>query len=252
MVNPLDLTGKRILITGASAGIGQATAKLASELGAMVICAGRSEQGLAETQAMLAGGGHRAVQFDLSRTDEIPAWMKTLAAETGPLHGLVHSAGLNRARPLKILAHKDYADIMAINLDAAIALCRGFRQKGVCDGAGGSVVFLSSVAALKGQPSIAAYAASKGALLSLGRTLALELAREKIRVNCLCPGLVKTRMAGQFQSLMTEEAYRQVEASYPLGFGEPEDVANACVFLLSQASRWITGASLVLDGGYSA
>jgi NAD(P)-dependent dehydrogenase (short-subunit alcohol dehydrogenase family) len=251
MVNPLDLTGKHILVTGASSGIGQATAVLLSQLGAKVICAGRSEAGLAETRSMLVGDEHRFVQFELTQIDEIPKWMKALAAEGGPLSGLVHSAGINPTRPLRILTEKDFSAILTINLEAAAALMKGFRQKGVCDG-GGSVVLLSSVAAIKAQPSIAAYAASKGALISLARTLAVELAREKIRVNCVLPALVRTRMTDKFEGAVTPEAFQKVEASYPLGFGTPEDVANAIAFLLSGASRWITGTTLVLDGGYTA
>ena len=251
MVNPLDLSGKRILVTGASAGIGQATAVLLSQLGAHVICAGRSEKGLAETGSMMEGGGHQFVQFELTQVDEIPNWMKTLASEAGLLSGLVHSAGTSNTRPLKILTQKDFSKVLIVNLEAAAALAKGFRQKGVCDG-GGSVVFISSVAAIKGQPSLAAYAASKGGLISLARTLAVELARDKIRVNCVLPALVRTRMADKFESMLTPEAFQKVEATYPLGLGTPLDVANAIAFFLSGASRWITGTSLTLDGGWTA
>lgn len=251
MVNPLDLTGKRILVTGASSGIGQGTALLLSKLGAQVICVGRNEAGLAETQSMLEGAGHQFVRHELAEVEEIPKWMKALAAETGPLAGLVHSAGIFLGRPLKILNQKDFSAVLTVNLTAAAFLAKGFRQKGVRE-ADGSVVFVSSVTALRGQPSGAAYAASKGALISLARTLAVELAKEKIRVNCVLPAMVKTAMIGRYEATLTPEAFREVEASYPLGVGTPEDVANAIAFLLSGASRWITGTTLVLDGGYTA
>jgi len=248
MVNPLDLSGKRILVTGASAGIGQGTAILLSKLGARVICVGRREAGLAETQSMMEGEGHRFVQFDLTQIDEIPKWMKELAADGGLLSGLVHCAGITFARPLRIMTPKDFSAIVTIHLEAAVFLVKGFRQKGVCDG-GGSVVFLSSVAAIRGVPSIAAYAASKGGLISLARTLALELMGEKIRVNCVLPALVQTAMTDHYESMLTPEDFQKVKDGYPMGFGTPEDVANAIAFFLSGASRWITGASLVLDGG---
>jgi NAD(P)-dependent dehydrogenase (short-subunit alcohol dehydrogenase family) len=115
-----------------------------------------------------------------------------------------------------------------------------------------SVVFISSVAALKGQPSLIAYAASKGALISVTRTLAAELAREQIRVNCICPGLVETDMAAQTRALLPASNFDEIQRSYPLDFGRPEDVAHTAAFLLSDASRWTTGTVQVLDGGYLA
>jgi NAD(P)-dependent dehydrogenase (short-subunit alcohol dehydrogenase family) len=249
MFNPLDLSGVRILVTGASSGIGQGTAVLLSRLNAQVVCLGRNAQALAETKARMAHGEHSFFQFDLTAVEEIPGWMKSLAAAVGPLHGLVHCAGVNRVQPLKSLSHSDYSAIMAINLEAAIMLTKGFRQKAVCP-SGGSVVFISSVAALKGEPGIAAYAASKGALLSLARTLALELARDGIRVNCLCPGIVRTPMTDRLKSSFPPEAIANLESRCPPG--TPDDVGYAAAFFLSNAARWITGATLTIDGGYTA
>lgn len=251
MVNPLDLTGQRVLVTGASAGIGQATALLLSRLGAGIVAVGRDAERLNQSVAALEGSGHHPYQQDLSDTAAIPAMLQTIAQETGPLSGLVHCAGVNLPRPLKVLTSRDLTAVHAINAEAAVMLAKGFRRKGVCAG-GGSIVLISSVAALRGQPGLAAYAASKGALLALTRTLAVELARERIRVNCLCPGVVETAEAGRLRERLSDEAYQRMVDSYPLGFGTPQDVANSVAFFLSDASRWITGTSLVLDGGYSA
>ena len=251
MLNPLDFSGRRILVTGASSGIGLETAKLLSALGAKLVVTGRNQERLEQLLGELEGDGHHAFPADLSIAESIPSWMKTMTASTGPLAGLVHCAGINLPRPLRILLTQDILAINAINTTAALMLAKGFRQRGVC-AEEGSIVFVSSIAALKGQPGLAAYAASKGALISLTRTLGVEMAREKIRVNCLCPGAVRTQMADELESRMTPEAYRQMCDAYPLGLGTPLDVGYAIAFFLSSASRWITGASLVLDGGLTA
>jgi NAD(P)-dependent dehydrogenase (short-subunit alcohol dehydrogenase family) len=252
MINPLELTGKTVLVSGASRGIGRATAVFLSQLGARVVAAGRDEQQLAETLSQMEGSGHLARSFDLNRVEELPAWMKSLAQETGPLYGLVHSAGIVMNRPLKGLTYQNLLDIQRINVDAAIMLSKGFRQKDVHEAAGSSVVYLSSVTAYKSKPALAAYAATKGALIALAKTLALELAAQKIRVNCVCPGLVRTAMVEELEEMLLPEQLEKLSAEYPLGLGQPEDVAYAIACLLAPAARWITGSALVLDGGYTA
>jgi NAD(P)-dependent dehydrogenase (short-subunit alcohol dehydrogenase family) len=178
--------------------------------------------------------------------------MKDLAKAVGTLHGLVHSAGISLTQPLKTLSYSDYSAIFRVNLDAAVMLSKGFRQKGVRAESGSSVVYLSSTAALKGSPALAVYGASKAGLISLARALAVELAADKIRVNCVYPGLVETDMFQTFASKLSDEQLRATLGKYPLGFGKPDDVAYAVAFLLAPSARWITGVNLVLDGGYTA
>lgn len=250
-MNPLDLSGKTILVTGASRGIGRATAIYLSRLGARVVIAARTQGALEETLSQLEGKGHLAKAVDLSDVDPLPVWMKSVADEAGPLYGLVHSAGVATNRALKGITEKDILEVQRINLNAAILLTKGFRQKSVCDPAGSSVVYLSSITAFKSKPALAVYAATKGALVSLTKTLALELLRDKIRVNCVCPGLVRTSMVEELEQILPEEQLQKLYAEYPLGLGEPDDVAYAISFLLSPAARWITGTALVLDGGYT-
>lgn len=252
MINPLNLSGKTILVTGASRGIGRATAVFLSQLGARMVAVGRDERQLAETASQLEGSSHLIRSFDLNRVETLPDWIKSVAAETGPLYGLVHSAGIVMNKPLKGLSYQNLLDIQRINVDAAIMLSKGFRQKDVYEPAGSSVVYLSSITAHKSKPALAAYAASKGALISLTKTLALELAAQKIRVNCVCPGLVRTAMVEELEGMLLPEQLEKLYAEYPLGLGQPEDVAYAIACLMAPAARWITGSALVLDGGYTA
>lgn len=251
MINPLDLTGQTILVTGASSGIGRETARLISQLGGHVVLVGRNEERLAETLRSLDGEGHRAELLDLSSTDEIPRWLKKISASSGPLHGLVHSAGIHKLRPLRVLSSHILEDVMRINVGAAIGLAKGFLQKGVC-APSGSIVFLSSVTGLTGQAGVAAYSASKGAIVALTRALAVELAGEHIRVNCVAPGVVTTQMGQGLLGMLTPEQGAALEAMHLLGLGRPRDVSYAIAFLLAETARWITGTVLVVDGGYIA
>jgi NAD(P)-dependent dehydrogenase (short-subunit alcohol dehydrogenase family) len=251
IVNPMDLTGRTILVTGGSSGIGRGTALRLSELGAQVIIVGRNHERLEETLASLAGDGHIAREFDLTHVEEIPDWLQKLAAETGPLDGIVHCAGISLTIPLRVLSVKTLREILNINLESAFMLARGFRRRGVCH-EGGSLVFISSVAALRGQPGLSAYAASKGALLSTTKSLALELAPDHLRVNCVVPGFVDTPMFQAFKDTVPEDRAELTVGLHPLGIGRPVDVANVIAFLLSEAARWITGEAIVVDGGYLA
>ena len=247
----LDIRGQRILVTGASSGIGRATAVLLASHGAQLILVGRSEQRLADTHQMLAGDGHAIVPKDLSQADSIPAWMKQLAAEFGLLRGVAHCAGIQEVSPVRFLKDEAFSHMMNINVNSAVQLAKGFRQKSVVDEKG-SLVLVSSVIGLVGQAGVAAYSASKGALCALTRCIALEFAAEGIRVNSVAPGIVETEMTREFRSKLSNDQFAALRSEYPLGLGQPDDVANAIVFLLSDAARWITGTSLVVDGGYTA
>lgn len=251
MTNPLDLAGRNILVTGASSGIGRAIALLLSSLGARVILVGRNQSRLEETRLRLEGSGHLVEVRDLSLYEELPGWLRDLARVHGPLDGLVHSAGVQLTAPLKVMEAAQVEPLFRLNALASLWLAKGFRHRTV-NNSGGSLVFLASVAALVGRPSLSAYSASKGAVVGITRSLAVELAHEKIRVNCIAPGMVRTEMVKEASEGLGDEHLAAIERDHPLGFGEPVDVANAAVFLLSPASRWITGTVLVVDGGYTA
>ena len=246
-----DLHGKRVMITGASSGIGQATSLLLHEMGAQVVLVGRSEQRLSETAKMLDRHDHKLLLKDLSKVDEIPTWMREFSVSSGTLDGLVHCAGVHDVNPVRFLKDKSFSDLMNINVNSSLQLAKGFRQRGV-RGKSGSIVFIASVVGLVGRPGVVAYSASKGAVCALTRSIALEFASENIRVNSVAPGLVNTKMTKDLNKKLSAEQLTQLQNEYPLGVGEPEDVAHSIAFLLSTASRWITGTILTVDGGYTA
>lgn len=251
-VNPLDMQGRTVLVTGASSGIGRETAILLSELDARVVLVARNRERLEETLGRMSGEGHRIEPFDLNETDGIPDWIKRIATETGPLGGLVHSAGIVHVLPVQSENTTRIESLMRTNLTSAIMLVKGFRRSG-CAVRGSGIVLLSSVAGIAGEPGRSTYSASKAALIGFARSAALELAGSGFRVNCVAPGMVETEMVERVrEATMTPEQYETLRQRYPLGFGRPRDVAHAVVFLLAGTGRWITGSTLVVDGGYSA
>jgi NAD(P)-dependent dehydrogenase (short-subunit alcohol dehydrogenase family) len=251
MKNPMDFTGCRYLVTGASSGIGRETAIVLDELGASLVLAGRRLDELEKTAAKLSNPFHIEV-MDLSHTAEIPAWLKRVVLATGPLDGAVHSAGIGDVEPLQFLTEIKFQKTIDINLKAAINLAKSYRQKGICRKPG-SLVFISSIGARIGMPGKIAYSASKAGLEAACRCMALELAREDIRVNAVVPGLVETEMAQRLIEASTTEQIARLRSLHPLDLGKARDVAYAIAFLLSrETGRWITGTSLVIDGGCTA
>jgi NAD(P)-dependent dehydrogenase (short-subunit alcohol dehydrogenase family) len=249
--NPLDLAGRTLLVTGASSGIGRETAVVLSELRARVIVSGRRKEQLDATLRLMTPGDHAAEPCDLAQLDAIPDWIKSLSGRYGPFHGVIHAAGIQKTIPLRALTVESLHQTFRVNFDSAVMLAKAFRQKG-CRDAPSSIVLVSSVAALAGSPATSAYAASKAALIGLTKSLASELAAEGIRVNCIAPGLVQSEMTDQIRATLSQEQFAAVVAQYPLGLGSTWDVACAAAYLLSDASRWMTGHTLVLDGGFSA
>jgi NAD(P)-dependent dehydrogenase (short-subunit alcohol dehydrogenase family) len=240
-----------VLVTGGSSGIGRETAVVLSQLGARVIVTGRRLDQLEATLARLSSGPHVMEPFDLADTDAISGWVKSLASRHGPFHGLVHAAGFRKMSGLRGLSVEVLHQTFRVNLDSAVMLAKGFRQKACCT-AGSSMVFVSSASALVGVPATVAYAASKAALLGLTRTLAIELAGEGIRVNCVAPGMVESEMTDQIRQGLSDEQFAAIVAQHPLGIGTTADVAYAAAYLLSDAARWLTGHTLIVDGGFSA
>ena len=247
----MDLSGRTILVTGASSGIGRETAILLSQLGAKVAISGRDSVRLQQTLERLEGDGHREFVFDLSESEQIIEWMKSVVSQTGPLYGLVHSAGMHAALSVRAISMQLIDSVTRANIASALLLVRALCQKG-CYERGASVVLLSSVVAVVGAPTLSLYGASKGAVLGMTKSLAAELARQQVRVNCVAPGLVRTEMTKRWEESLMPEQFEAIERNHPLGLGQPLDIAYAIAFLLAETGRWITGSTLFVDGGYTA
>jgi NAD(P)-dependent dehydrogenase (short-subunit alcohol dehydrogenase family) len=242
--NPFSLAGKTILVTGASSGIGRQIALSCAEAGATLIISGRDEARLYNLLSSLQGEAHKAITADLS-TD---AGIETLSVSIGKIDGIVYSAGISHLAPMRMISRTHVQDQFNTNTIAPMLLTKQLLARNSIR-EHGSILFISSISAHIGVHGVAAYSASKAALEGMARSLSIEAARKKMRVNCLAPGLVETPMFEAAQS--TTGGLEETVAKYPLGIGKPEDVANAAIFFLSQASRWITGTTLVLDGGHT-
>ena len=250
--NPLSLKGKNILITGASSGIGRGCAAYMDRLGANLILCGRNEERLIQTKQLLRpDNNHTTSAFDMLDTANLEPVLKGITAKTGPIDGAVLCAGITKTMPLKFTSEKDINNLLNTNLTSIIVFVKHLLNAKIsarpC-----SIVLISSVAGVTGAPGKSVYSASKAGLFGLCKSLAVELAQDKIRVNTISPGYVKTDMFAELQKQLTKEQLENIVSQHPLGLGEVDDIAASAAFLLSDSSRWMTGANLVVDGGYSA
>ena len=243
------LQGMTYLVTGASSGIGKATAVLLSRCGARVVVNGRDEDRLNQTLSELQGAGHLVSSAALENADQTNDWLKGVVESNGPFHGVFHCAGMELIRPARMIKQAQLNDVLGSSLFAAFGIARAMSAKNALVD-GGSIVFMSSVAGSTGQVGMTAYSAAKAAIDGLVRSLACELAAKKIRVNSIAAGAVHTAMHDRLTKGSGDEATLAYSQSHLLGFGQPEDVAQAALYLLSPLSRWVTGTTMVVDGGY--
>ena len=243
MENPFSLSGKTILVTGASSGIGRSTAELCAEMGAQVIVVGRNAERLQQTYDSLQGDDHMQCIADLTVAED----RNRLVRVVSELDGIAYCAGIWHRKPSKFLTGEDITTVMSINFNSAVLLQSALMlSRKIKKGA--SLVFLSSKAADTPSTANALYSASKGALISYAKCLSLELAPRQVRVNCILPAMVWTPLV--FGQGLSEDELKEQEVRYPLKrFGRPEDIANLVIFLLSDASSWMTGSCIDITGG---
>lgn len=246
MYNPFGLEGKTVLVTGASSGIGRATAIECSKMGATVVITGRNEARLKETFEQLDDTKQNiSIAGDL--TDE--SFISDLVSSLSSVDGVVFCAGVPDRTLIKFASRERFLRVLDINLLSQTFLIQRLL-KGKKINKNASLVFISSVGAYKVAPGLGIYSAAKSGLISIMKGVAVELYPRNIRANAILPSMVKTSLISIDSSISTED-WEKDEAKYPLGYGEPEDVAYCVVYLLSDATKWMTGSEIIIDGGVS-
>lgn len=247
--NPFSLKGKKILITGASSGIGKAIAIECSKMEASVIITGRNLQRLEQTLSLMdkEGSGHQMIISDLSLESSVTELVSTINVN---LDGIVHCAGFTIPKPFKFYDKEDLDSMMSVNFNAPFWLTQTLlKKKKISKGA--SIVFISSISGVRvSYMAGSLYSATKGAINGVAKGLALELASKIIRVNCVNPGMINTAILDS--GVISDEQLKEDAQKYPLKrYGKPEEVAYGVIYLLSDASSWTTGSNLLIDGGYT-
>lgn len=240
--NPFSLDGKTVLITGASSGIGKATAIECARLGAKLVITARNEQRLSETLHLLEGEGHRMILADLTKPEDV----SRLVGELPQIDGFVCNAGINKRRPIDFIKEEVMRDLFETNLFACVLLTKAMMKAKKINN-NGSMVFVASMAARQSSVGNAVYAASKAGIESFSRSCAVEYAHKGIRSNAVLPGMIETPLVTN--GLLSEEDIEKDKAHYLLKrYGKPEEIAWAIIYLLSDASAWTTSTSLVVSG----
>jgi NAD(P)-dependent dehydrogenase (short-subunit alcohol dehydrogenase family) len=237
---------RAILITGASSGLGRACADLLAQQGDSLVLVGRQGAVLRE-----AFPSHVVIDGDVQNEESHKAIAAEIKKQSILLDGVVLAAGIQEIRPLMMEGKMSLSKTWEVNVLGTLGLL-GQLLKARLVQKGGSIVLFSSAATHAGGAGLVSYAASKGALEAATKSLALELASQRIRVNAIAPGVVKTPMSDAYMKRLTPEQVAHVEQAHPLGFGTPEDIAGPVAFLLSPAARWITGTVLLVDGGLTS
>ncbi|MEN8194586.1 MAG: SDR family oxidoreductase [Bacteroidota bacterium] len=252
--SPFNLNNKTFLVTGASSGIGRETAIVLSKFGANIILLARNLDRLEETKSRLINTSkHVVISADLSDFEKLDEIITKIKDSSDKINGVVHCAGISSTLVLRSIKYEKLQDHFNINVNAGILLTKLLlSKKYALFDEGGSIVFISSVMGLVGEAGKTAYSMTKGALIAGSKSLAIELAPKKIRVNTISPGVVITPMSSSSFYSKDEERLEKIKSLHPLGLGDVEDIANSCVYLLSDASKWVTGTNLIVDGGYTA
>ena len=245
------LLNKKILIIGASAGIGRSVAIAASFHNASCIILGRNSEELDKTYSNMKPGNHSifTCSFD-EKDDDFANIFKEVNSKYGPINSIFHSVGREFISPLKLNSRISVNEIFNANLFSAIEVLRVASKKGFIHDQG-SIIFMSSISSIKPNFGMSLYSAAKAGLDSLTKTAALEFSSRKIRVNSILAGAIDTNMHQRIKNLSIERSFEIYQEKHLLGVGSVTDIMNLSIFLLSDAAKWITGANIIADGGYS-
>lgn len=253
LYNPFSLSSKRIVISGASSGIGEQCAISCSQVGASVVLIGRNKDRLEKTLARMENKDkHQIITVDLTDYTNVGVQIRQNVEQFGRYDGLLNCAGISTTLPLRLVTIEKMQEYFQTNVFSAINLMNEVCKVGRFNKEGGSIVFFSSIMGIVGESGKSLYGMTKGALVSAVRSLACEFAKKKIRVNSVSPGAILTPINESLPHMSDPIRRAMLEDKHLLGLGKTEDVANACIYLLSDASRWVTGINLIVDGGYTA
>jgi NAD(P)-dependent dehydrogenase (short-subunit alcohol dehydrogenase family) len=251
--NLFSLNNKVIIVTGASSGIGRACCIAFAKAGASLILIARNKERLIETASCFPESTrYSLISADLSSPELPETELKQAVDYLGKVNGLVYAAGISTTQPLRLADAQKLDNFYRSNVSGAVLLTKWLSKPSNFSNIGCSVVWLASVMGMVGESGKILYSLTKGALIAGAKSLALELAAKKIRVNTISPGVVETPMTVHAVYNQSEEGQERIKALHPLGLGKPDDIANAAIFLLSDASGWVTGINLTVDGGYTA
>ena len=254
MFNPFSLENKVIIVTGASSGIGAQCAIDCSKMGARVVLVARNEERLKQTlEQCEESSRHIILPLDLSSSDGLKEAIKDVVSKVGKINGVVNCAGMSSVTPLKLVTDELLDQFFRTNVYSAINLSKEVTRVGNYDKEHGcSIIFFASIMGICGDKCKTMYSATKGALIAAARSMACELAKNKIRVNVVSPGAIETPINAKLPHMADPELRKELEDKHLLGLGECSDIANACIYLLSDAAKWVTGQNLIVDGGYTA
>lgn len=252
LFNPFTLKDKVVVISGAASGIARQCAISCSKMGAKLMLFDLNEEGLKETVGMLDDKEeHYYAAVNLLEYEKVSSLVKEGVAKVGRINGLLNCAGISTTNLFKLTKPEELDKFFHINVYTGYFLSQEICKMGNLSKDGGSIVFFSSVAGSFGEIGKSTYGMTKAALLNLAKHLACELAPKKVRVNSISPGAICTPINMNLPHMKDPEKRAQLSAQHLLGLGETTDIANACIYLLSDASRWVTGTNLFVDGGFS-
>ena len=254
MFNPFSLENKVIIVTGASSGIGAQCAIDCSKMGARVVLVARNEERLKQTlEQCEEPSRHIILSLDLSSSDGLKESIKDVVSKVGKINGVVNCAGMSSVTPLKLVTDELLDQFFRTNVYSAINLSKEVTRVGNYDKEHGcSIIFFASIMGICGDKCKTMYSATKGALIAAARSMACELAKNKIRVNVVSPGAIETPINAKLPHMADPELRKELEDKHLLGLGECSDISNACIYLLSDAAKWVTGQNFIVDGGYTA